>query len=129
MAYLHKYVGIPFKEKGSSYGGCDCWGLVKLIYKHEYKIELNDFTDGYENTGDKNIGNLVRQEQQNAKKTEDPKEGDILVFNFLGEPLHVGIWISAQRMLHVMKGINASIEKHNKKQWAQRLEGVYTYDD
>jgi len=128
MAYFNKYVGIPFKEKTSSFEGCDCWGLVRLFYREEYGIKLTDFTDRYTDTSDLNIALIIREEQGNVRETENPREGDILVFKFMGEPLHVGIWLSEDKMLHVMNGINASIEKHSKRQWQQRLEGVYTYD-
>jgi len=127
MAYFNKYVGIPFKEKGSDFKGCDCWGLVRLFYKEEYGINLTDFTLEYKDTGDPNTVNLFKREQENARKTTTPKQGDIMVFFFAGH-LHVGIWLNGRKMLHVMERTNAAIERHTRKWWTDRIQGVFTYD-
>lgn len=129
MAYFSKYVGIPFKERGQDWDGCDCFGLVRLFYKTEYGVILTDLTTQYQSTSDKeNIKKAAEIEKKNARLTNTPKEGDVILFHFYGYPMHVGIYIDNQRMLHVMKGIDAVIEKHTKNYWQHRKLGVFTYD-
>lgn len=36
------YTGIPFKDKGRDFNGCDCYGLLMLYYKNELGIEISD---------------------------------------------------------------------------------------
>lgn len=43
MSWHHTYVGIPFVDGGRDMGGCDCWGLVRLIYRRELGITLPSY--------------------------------------------------------------------------------------
>jgi len=43
--WLSKYQLIPFEDKGRSFSGCDCWGLVLLILKNEAGIEVPSFDE------------------------------------------------------------------------------------
>lgn len=126
---LNKYIGIPFKEKSADFNGCDCWGLVRLFYKEEFNIELPDFSQEYENTMDtKNIPRLAVNESKRWKQVTSPQYGDVLLYKIYNLPLHVGIYIDKKRMLHVMKGINSGLERHDTIMWTSRLEGVYRYE-
>lgn len=40
-----KYINIPFKHKGRDFNGCDCLGIVILIYQEELGITLPDYLD------------------------------------------------------------------------------------
>jgi len=39
---VNDYVGIPFVPGGRSKSGCDCWGLVCVVYR-DFRIELPDY--------------------------------------------------------------------------------------
>jgi len=40
---------------------------------------------------------------------------------------HVGLVIDRKRMLHVMEGINSTIEEFTGIQWKKKVEGFYRY--
>ncbi len=40
-----KYIDIPFKHRGRDFDGCDCFGLVRLIYAQERNIILPDYLE------------------------------------------------------------------------------------
>lgn len=40
-----KYINVPFKHRGRDWDGCDCYGLIRLIFKEELEISLPDFLE------------------------------------------------------------------------------------
>ena len=96
---VEKYVGIPFKDHGNSIdGGCDCYGLVYLIYKEEFGLHLPQVGDLYNNA-------YARKDVNNALTTQINKYDwcidvtnkppynpfDMLVFRTAGTDHHVGL--------------------------------------
>lgn len=131
---IAKYINIPFKEKGRSVNGMDCWGLCTHVLANEYDITgLPDFSDSYNNTGDKNgIKICVNNERRNWKEITEPKESAIIVFNIGGWPQHVGICTGYQQgkamFLHVHKGINVTHERLASSMWSSRIDSMYIYE-
>lgn len=46
MKSLNEFIGIPFKDGGRDFDGCDCWGLVMLYYKKQLELDLPDYKIG-----------------------------------------------------------------------------------
>jgi hypothetical protein len=130
----NKYVGLPYLANGRTISGLDCWGLVVLVYCEELGIQLPSLATEYVGTDPDNstIIDLVAQTKdallkESWEQVTDPKLGDICVFNILGEPVHVGIYIGEQKFLHVREGEYSVIESLDSYKWNRRLEGTYRY--
>lgn len=122
-----KYIGLEFEDNGRG-PKYDCWGLCILIFEEEFGIQLPDFSDQYLNAHDAyNIPLLVAKERPEWRKVKDPKPGNVVLFNIGGYPVHVGVVVGQNRMLHIAKGINASVERFTSKKWNKRIEGFYAY--
>lgn len=123
-----KYIGIPYTNKGRDFNGCDCWGLVRLIYKEEYEINLLSFYGEYENSEE---GVAVKEVVQKGKDLFDnvqkdtPDYGDIIVFNMKGNPCHVGVYVGNGKVLHVLRGTEGVIERLSSHRLKGRVEGYY----
>ena len=131
MSWSNKYIQIPFIEKGRDFNGCDCWGLVRLVYEQELNIDLPSFLE-YENTKDiRAISRMIRENQFGDSwfKVTDPLPFDVLVFRMMGSVAHVGIVVKNGLMLHCQKNVNTAHEAYLLKSsdWVERLEGIYRH--
>ena len=126
--WYNKYVGLPYQDRGRTATGIDCWGLACLVYSEHFDIELPSLDDQYTSTQDLAVRGLVTSTKESWISTSDPKPGDICVFNILGEPTHVGIYVGDNKFLHARGGKDSVIESLNSVVWNRRLEGIYQYN-
>lgn len=121
-----KYIGIPFKDCGRDFDGADCWGLVRLVWKEERGIVMPDMGDAYSSAFARGeVGKtaaLLEAGEWNIDVTDRPRrELDVLVFSFQTVDLHVGLWVAPGEMLHVMRGMNAAVERYTGCKWGKRF--------
>jgi len=125
-----EYVGIPFEKDGNDKKGCDCWRLVVLVYKDRLGIELPDFAGAYVDgslASLKKVSRMIRDGKQSWQKVDKPIPFDVILLRTGSMVYHVGLVIDRKRMLHVMEGINSTIEEFTGIQWKQKVEGFYRY--
>ena len=133
MSWANKYMIIPFVEKGRSFDGADCYGLVRLIYKNELGIELPDYLGLYESTNDREkLSKIINDES--SKKWLNPEKGkekpfDVIILEMRGVPMHVGIVTKPGYMIHCAKGINTVYENYRNMRWEHKIRGFARYDN
>ena len=123
-----KYIFIPFENKGRTFKGCDCWGLVRLVYENEFNINLPHFSEVYSNASEgKKVAKALRDGKDiiKYKEKDKPEYGDVIIFNIAGSPCHVGVYVGRDRVLHIMKGMDSVIERLNSVKLKGRVEGYY----
>jgi len=124
---FEKYIGIPYLEKGRDTAGLDCWGLVRLIYKEVYNIDLPSFQDSYVLEDDERIAELFAQYKEGWQPVESPTCGDLVLFRILGVTQHVGVMINNTQFVHVRQNSNSAVESVCNAKWAKRVVGFYKY--
>ena len=112
--------------------GCDCWGLVKLIYERELGIILPGYEWVYSTTEDAPaISETINKEKSFGGWIQVPegkeKEFDVALIRMDGLPMHVGVVNGNKRLLHVLAGTNSSNPKYNSLAWKNRILGFYRY--
>lgn len=119
-----KYVGIPFKELGRDRSGCDCWGLVRLVYNEELGIDLPSW-DSHQGPKDHDtIRYLLSEAVEVFREVDSPKEFRIALFKSPVSVLHVGVVINdVSRMLHSSRGRDTCVEPIAKH--TNVLKGFY----
>lgn len=129
-----KYLRIPFKEHGRDFDGCDCGGLVNLIYRMELGINLPDCIEEYRSTQIESWGELrstiygLRDRFFGQIYVSPIMPFDVAVFNVAGMPIHVGVAVNSYSFIHIMQGYtNVRQERFSSPHWNKRLEGVYRY--
>lgn len=125
------YVGLPFLERGRDRAGLDCWGLVRLALKEQFGIEVPSYTGEYQDTEDGfSIGAAVRRESAafwQAVGNGFQRCGDVIVLRMRGQPMHVGLVLTRQCMLHVQQGVGATVEMYDGVRWKNRIAGFYRH--
>lgn len=126
---FEKYVGIPYAEKGRDITGLDCYGLVRLIYKNEYKIDLPSFSAEYTADDNNRIQDLIAQYKEGWESTDTPSAGDIVLFRIMGVESHVGLVISPTHFIHVRENQDSAIESLSAHKWSKRIVGFFKYSE
>lgn len=128
MEWVEKYVGIPYSPSCREISGCDCYGLVSIIYENEFNIQLPNYSGKYGKDKDA-IEKIYEKEIENWDQVFIPEIGDIAYFMMMGYPIHVGIYIGNGMFIHnySANGSSAIGNIHHGK-WKKRLIGFWRYD-
>jgi len=126
-----KWIGIPFKDRGRSKDGVDCFGLVWLALFEEFGLRVPSYAEEYADAYDRVevagliAGEVVSRWRPIAAGEEQP--GDVLVFRMLWRPSHVGLIIAHSLFIHCREGVNSCLEHYDAPSWRHRIEGIYRY--
>lgn len=131
MTGLHwsaRYVGIPSRDHGRDRDGCDCWGLVRLVYADELGIRLPGYDETYVSTEEHAaIGAAIAGRPDAWFEVHRPAAYDVRLYRIGAHPCHVALHVGGGRMLHVTRGDAAKIEPTDSPVWEHRLVGIYRY--
>ncbi len=122
-----KYIGLRYLDNGRTESGVDCWGLARLFYKQEYGIDLPSYSEEYSGGTDARILQVVELYRDNWEESAQPEAGDLCLFNMLGEPMHVGVYVGNNKFLHSRRGSDSVIESLNNIKWKNRFVAFYKY--
>jgi len=122
---MERLIGIPYKWRGSSYDGVDCWGLCQLYYKMVGR-RLPDILELYlEKKECLSMGHVKENIRHKFSKVEEPVKGDICLFNIQGLPVHVGIYIDKLTFLHSTEGSTSSICRFTDPKYKTKLDSFW----
>lgn len=121
---LDCYVGLPWAEGGRAFAGCDCWGLVRLVYEREAGIVLPKYCE----TSRERIKALVRAEKPCWRAIEMGDERPLDVVLLRWKPWHIGVVAGRGLMLHMRRGQASVIEPYATGRYRSLVEGFYRHD-
>lgn len=125
-----KYTSIPFVDGGRTLKGCDCFGLLKLVYENELNIIVPD-TRIMPDSPRRIFANYLNEISINWEETKTPKKYDIIAMNlYMNHPkliTHFAIMIDEKRALHTLKKIGSHIVKLNDMRFEPFIKGFYRW--
>lgn len=130
MFDVSRYVGIPYADRGRTARGADCWGLVRLVYREQFGIELPSLDGRYASPTDSAGIAGAASDIMRCDWTliELPEPGDVALMTIAGRPFHVAIVIPGNKFLHNPSAPQgAVIESLSDPRWRRRVEGFYRH--
>ncbi len=97
----------------------DCWGLARHFLKQEFNISLPSYTYGDDPS------DAIREGVKDFEPVAAPKAGDLALFS---NPLHIGIMLCRDSMLHITRGKDVSVERVGAFR-TKRVEGFFRMRD
>ena len=126
--WVKKYIGIPFVSNGRSIDGCDCYGLVRLVLRNEYGVNLPELSDNYADA--LNIKETARLFTENlpvlaGEKIDAPEEKAVAVITERGAAAHIGIAAGGGYILHTGVKTGSVCQRETHPGLQGRIEGYY----
>lgn len=130
MHWSVDYVGLPWADRGRDRTGCDCWGLVRLVYAEALGISLPSYAGDYPSADElREIDGLIRGALGAGPWVEVAavREFDLVLFGIGRFDSHIGIMVDRSRMLHMMGCDTAKIERVDTPIWSRRRRGTWRH--
>jgi len=126
--WVKKYIGIPFASNGRSIDGCDCYGLVRLVLRNEYGVDLPELSDNYADA--LNVSETERLFSENlpvlaGEKIDTPEEKAVVVITEHGISAHIGIVAGGGYILHTGVKTGSVCQRETHPGLRGRIEGYY----
>lgn len=126
---FNKYIGIPYKPAGRDVTGTDCYGLVRLVQKEQFGIELPSFDTEYDGNDEARLEELIKQYKEGWEQIDKPEAGSVVLFSVLGYESHIGIAVDSESFLHVRENMDSVIEPFSTSRWNKRIVGHFKYSE
>lgn len=117
------WLGTPYRHQGRLKGvACDCIGLVictaRVLGLSEF--EILDY-------GKRPDGRLrqTMEGQLSLADSNDVKMGDIVLFSWKAQPIHVAIMTGADSLIHAYLPSRAVVEHRIDDDWRRQIVGCY----
>ena len=122
--FIERAITVPFVERGRDYCGWDCWGVAQLAYRDVLGIEIPSYLDAYETTSEhRAIYRAFAAGKTAWKRVDQPAAGDLALILRRNLPIHVGVVLEDDRLLHAEANVGTVIEPMDRL----RIEGFYRY--
>lgn len=129
------YVGIPFLNWGRSISGCDCGGLIILVYADQLGVHLDDHFGTYLSAldpSDASVALTIERDCGEWARVDTPQPMDVALLSvpsrkgiFSG---HVGLVVDEDTMIHSTSSAEqAVLASLAGIEWGKRVEGYYRH--
>ncbi len=134
--FLAKAMTVPFEEKGRSWDGWDCYGLLYRALVDVLNLAPPDYLDEYKTVRDLALlGRVIGRQKQSWQpiKQSSVRWGDgVLLWPREGY-CHIGLMIDRVRFLHIEEQSTAFLDRLTSPMWREynssrsKIEGFYRF--
>lgn len=125
------YLGIPYRDRGRDRTGCDCWGLVRLVYRELLGIDLPSGLESYDSAENRDaVSRAFAAGLGDWRRVPDGEvlTLDVALLSRAGARCHVGLATLPGWVLHSRAGCD-SVQEPLRRLGLQgyRLEGWWRH--
>jgi len=125
-AVIGKYLGIPYRHRGRTMEGLDCWGLLKFVYAdlgyRLFDIEDLEYSRVWGLSGKDYFKEYCGHDWE---RVEAPRPLDAVLFiNSKGVADHAGIVLGNRRFIHCCRQ-GVVMSRLADVSWKTKTEGFY----
>jgi len=126
---LSRFVGFPYKSRGRTTAGFDCWGLVCHVYDRQLGIDLLSMVARYDDPKpSEQTQKLVLEEAELWREVEKPAGGDVILWKMGRWWGHVGIIADGGGFfLHVLNEAGSCLQRLEDLKWHRRPRRYYRH--
>lgn len=127
---LDDYVGLPWLDRGRTRDGCDCWGLLSIVYAERFGVVLPSYRDDYLTAADSDaVTSLINGRPAAWREITAGTEqvGDAVLMSIAGRPHHIGIVVADGLVLHIERGAGSLIESYRSMRLRRRVIGFFRH--
>lgn len=125
------FVGLPWLDRGRSRDGCDCWGLLGLVYAERFGIVIPSYREDYSTVADGDaVAALIdgRPVDWLEIAVGAERQGDAVLMSVAGRPRHVGVVVGDGLVLHIERGAGSLIENYRSMRLRRRVTGFFRHE-
>ncbi len=110
---MKEYIGVPYRNGGTSLKGMDCSGFARTIYANLFGIELP-----HNSAAQFSFPKLQRIDE------DELQTGDLVFFSRKKRINHVGVYIGDGNFIHATNGNGIMISSLDDQHWKTRMVGT-----
>jgi cell wall-associated NlpC family hydrolase len=118
------FIGIPFVDRGYSHAGCDCWGLVRLVYAEVLGVDLPDYPISAFDAEAAAAEFPKHVDEYQRVRTPQPLDIVLISVNH-GHLDHVGIYGGHGKFLHTTLRTGSVVARVVSPMWKTKVRGFY----
>ena len=125
------YVGAPYRLRGRTPLGWDCWGCVAALRAELFGRPTPSWAEAYsplDGISPTRLAQTVERlitERLSAWRPVQPRPGAVALLTIFGRPAHVALCLNTVDFIHALGGCDTVIERLDGPRWAPRLLGCF----
>ena len=129
-AWVDRWVGLPFVERGRGPAEFDCWGLFRAAVLEQWGVDLPSHADAYTTEADRaDLARIIEGSLDGWTEipASEARLGDGVLIRVLGDECHVGLVVAPGWMLHTFRGRDSTVEPLSAVAWRNRVVGYFRH--
>lgn len=131
MTRAAEFVGVPYRARGRTPDGWDCWGCVRYARQALFGLQSPCWGDTYSLEQCSTLARMAETAEQLVRaslerwRPVERRPGAVALVEFFKRPAHVGLMLEGTEMLHALGRAETVIEPVTSHRLEGRILGFY----